>query len=139
MIVLDTSGLLAALFPDQKRHRECAEALREAEPPFLLTPFVLAEVDSLISKLAGVEVELELLGEIAAGAYDLVPFGPEEIGACRALIDRFADQRIGLADASIVIAARRFEARDVLTLDERHFRVLPGPRGRPLRLLPADA
>lgn len=29
--------------------------------------------------------------------------------------------------------------RDVLTLDERHFRVLKRPRDLPFRLLPADA
>jgi hypothetical protein len=39
---------------------------------------------------------------------------------------------------SIVLLAHRHRVRDVLTLDERHFRVLPGPGG-PFRLLPADA
>ena len=28
--------------------------------------------------------------------------------------------------------------RDILTLDERHFRAIPGPRGQSFRLLPAD-
>jgi uncharacterized protein len=139
VIVLDTSGLLAALFADQRQHRQCAEALRAAEPPLLLTPFVLAEVDYLVVKLAGVAVELELLAEISAGAYDLVPFGRDEIAECSALVERFADQAIGLADASVIVVANRYSCRDVLTLDERHFRVLPGPQGRPLRILPADA
>lgn len=139
MIVLDTSGLLAALFTDQRRHQECAAALRRAQPPFLLTPFVLAELDYLVGKLAGVSVEVELLAEVAAGAYDLVPFGAAEVEECRALIERFSDLEIGLADASVVVTARRFGARDALTLDEKHFRVLPGPGSLPLRLLPADA
>lgn len=138
MIVLDTSGLLAALFVDQKRHRECAEVLRAAEPPLLLTPFVLAELDYLVGKLGGVQVQLELLAEVAAGAYDVVAFGREEIDLCRSLIERFVDQQIGLADASVVVTARRYGTAGVLTLDDRHFRVLPGPEGRPLRILPAD-
>ena len=41
MILLDTSGLLAALFSDQNRHEECARALREASPPRIVSPFVL--------------------------------------------------------------------------------------------------
>lgn len=139
MIVLDTSGLLAALFPGQCRHEACAAALRRAQPPFLLTPFVLAELDYLVSKLAGAKPELELLAEVAAGAYDLVPFTAAEVEECRALIERFSDLDVGLADASVAVTARRFGARDVLTLDERHFRVLPGPGALPLRLLPADA
>jgi uncharacterized protein len=45
---------------------------------------------------------------------------------------------VGLADASIVILAHRYETRDVLTLDQRHFRTLRGPAARPFRILPAD-
>ena len=41
--------------------------------------------------------------------------------------------------SSVVVIANRYGVRDLLTLDERHFRVLRGPGGRPFRLLPADA
>ena len=51
---------------------------------------------------------------------------------------RYADLAIGLADASIVVLAGRYGLRDVLTLDERHFRTLRLPDGRRFRLLPAD-
>jgi predicted nucleic acid-binding protein len=47
--------------------------------------------------------------------------------------------RIGLADASNVVLANRHDTLDVLTLDERPFRALRGPGGRPFRILPADA
>ncbi len=33
----------------------------------------------------------------------------------------------------------RYGVTDLLTLDERHFRAIAGPRGAPFRLLPADA
>ena len=33
----------------------------------------------------------------------------------------------------------RFQGTDLLTLDERHFRAISGPRSRPFRILPADA
>lgn len=55
-----------------------------------------------------------------------------------ASIERYADQSLGLADASIVVLAERYGTLDVLTLDERHFRVLLGPGDRPFRILPAD-
>jgi predicted nucleic acid-binding protein len=44
-----------------------------------------------------------------------------------------------LADASNVVLANRHDTLDMLTLDERHFRILRGPGGRPFRVLPADA
>lgn len=45
---------------------------------------------------------------------------------------------ISLADASIVVLAERHGIRDVLTLDERHFRVLT-IEGKHFWLPPADA
>jgi len=139
MILLDTSGLLAALFSDQNRHEECARALREASPPRIVSPFVLAELDDLIAKYAGVPAEVALLEEIERGAYELAVFDEFNVAKAREIIERYSDLNIGLADASIAVLAERYDTRDVLTLDERHFRAIrPSPRRR-FRILPADA
>ena len=138
MILVDTSGLLAALFSDQREHDACASVLREAEPPLLLSPFVLAELDYLVTKLGGVDVELELLREVAGGAYRLERFAEADVDEARQVVEVFADLRIGLADASVVVLSRRHRTSDVLTLDERHFRTLRGHAARPFRVLPAD-
>ena len=139
MIVVDTSGLLAALFQDQRRHTECARILTSMDGPFLLSPFVLAELDYLVAKLADVETELRLLREVASGAYALAPFLAGDVQEATSVIEQYSDLGIGLADASIVVIARRHRTRDVLTLDERHFRALTGPGDQPFRILPADA
>jgi hypothetical protein len=67
----------------------------------------------------------------------LESFAAEDVDAARRVIERHSDLGISLADASIVVLAGRHDVRDVLTLDERHFRVLMAKR-RPFRLLPAD-
>jgi hypothetical protein len=36
------------------------------------------------------------------------------------------------------VESERHQIHDVLTLDERHFRAIDGPGGRPFGLLPAD-
>ena len=138
MILLDTSGLLAALDSGQRLHAPAAESLAGASPPLLLSPFVLAELDYLVSRRAGRAARAELLAEVQRGAYRLEPFSGEEVGAARALIDQHAALDISLADASVAVLASRHDVRDVLTLDERHFRVLT-PGGEPFRLLPADS
>ena len=139
MILLDTSGLLAALDSNRRRHREAAASLAAARPPLLLSPFVLAELDYLISSRVGTAARLSLLEEVERGAYLLEPFSNTDIGHGRAIIERYADLAVSLADASIAVLAGRHRVRDVLTLDERHFRVLVTPAGDPFRLLPADA
>ena len=138
MILLDTSGLLSALFPDQRHHVECARALLASRPPRILSPFVLAELDYLILKFAGVETEMLLLDEIARGAYELAPFAVTDVEEATRIIDAHRDLRIGLADASLVVLAGRYGTRDVLTLDQRHFRALRPPGRRGFRILPAD-
>lgn len=138
MILLDTSGILAALFPDQNWHEECAEALLEAEPPRLISPFVLAEADYLIQKFGGVDAETLFLAEIGRKAYELATFDEDDVEEARRLITKYRSLRIGLADASIAVLAARYDSFDVLTLDERHFRAIrPAPR-KNFRILPAD-
>jgi predicted nucleic acid-binding protein len=83
--------------------------------------------------------ELKLLGDVARGAYELEPFTAEDVLAASRIIERYADLQLGLADASIVVLAVRYRCRDVLTLDQRHFRVVRGPEGQPFRILPQDA
>ena len=139
MIVVDTSGLLAALFPDQRHHAECARILTEMEGPFLLSPLVHAELDYLVAKLTNVQAELRLLHELASGAYVLAPFFSNDVQEASSLIEQYSDLGISLADASIVVIARCHRARDILTIDERHFRVMTGSSERPFRILPGDS
>jgi predicted nucleic acid-binding protein len=139
VILLDTSGLLSALFADQTRHQQCAKALLDAEPPRILSPFVLAELDYLIVKYAGVDAELRLIEEIERGVYELASFDRRDIEEARFIVMKYRDLRIGLADASIVVLADRLNTRDVLTLDERHFRAMRPTARRSFRILPADA
>ena len=92
-----------------------------------------------MTKYGSVNTELRFLGEISKGVYELAPFGREEVNEATAVIERYRDLGVGLADASIVVLAARYQTRDVLTLDERHFRAMKLARGRTFRILPADA
>lgn len=139
MIIVDTSGLLAAIDASQRGHDAARRALEATPAPWLLSPFVLAELDYLLATRVGQAAERALLSEIGRGVYRLESFEQPDIAAAERLIGRYASLEIGLADASLVVLANRYGVRDLLTLDERHFRSLRGPNGRPFRILPADA
>jgi predicted nucleic acid-binding protein len=138
VILLDTSGVLAAVDAGQRLHVEAAASLAAARGPLLLSPFVLAELDYLLVTRVGRTARAALLGEVARGAYQLEPFSAADVDEARRIIERHADLGLSLADASIAVLAVRHGVRDVLTLDERHFRVLTARR-RAFHLLPADA
>ena len=138
-LILDSGGLLAAIDDRQEDHVAAREVVESARGPLLISPFVLAELDYMILTRMGQERELALLGEVARGTYRLEDFSEDDVAEAIGIVERYADFRVGLADASNVVLANRYGTLDVLTLDERHFRTLRGPGGRPFRLLPADA
>lgn len=138
MIVLDTSGLLAAIDSTQRKHETARQALEADDGPFHLSPFVLAEIDYLLSTKVGIAAELLLLDEVAEGAYLLAAFDSDDIRQARGLIERYRDLKIGLADASIVVLAAKVRTNRILTLDERNFRTIKPLRGRVFHLLPSD-
>jgi len=138
LILLDTSGVLAALFTDQRSHQQCARVLRDAALPKVLSPFVLAELDYLIQQEGGTRAELLFLDDVAKRSYELTLFTSEDVAEAMAIVATYHDLNIGIADASIVVLANRYGCHDILTLDERHFRALRIGR-RNFRILPADA
>jgi predicted nucleic acid-binding protein len=139
VIVVDTSGVFAALNPDQPEHVDAREALETAPPPHVLSPFVLAELDYLLLTRGGVKPALAFLNEVADESYLLASFDAADVVAAADVLERYADIRVGLTDASIVVLADRYGTDRVLTLDERHFRTLRRLGGGRFTLLPADA
>ena len=137
-MIADTSLLLAAFVPDQRMHAACAHVLRSVRP-LVVSPLVLAELDYLTARIAGVDAELTLLAELSSGAYELASFGLDDLIRARAVVERYRDLPLGLTDASLVVLADRYGTDTIGTLDERHFRVVRSLSGRPLRVLPADA
>ena len=124
MIIADTSGLLALFNRRELAHERVASAVAEAPGPLVISPFVVAELDYLLATRLGVEAELAVLRELAAGAYELSSLGPGDLEVCADLVARYRDQEIGVTDASLVVLARRHQTRTILTLDHRHFGVL---------------
>jgi uncharacterized protein len=138
VIVLDTSGLLAAYGQDLTGHMRVTEVLRADPGPLILSPFVLAELDYLVVTRAGVVAELTVLRDVAVGVYRLAGFSSRDVAEAAAVAERYADLKLGLADASVAVLAARFGTTRVLTFDQRHFRAMTPLQGGSFTLLPAD-
>ncbi len=138
MIIADTSGLLAAMDADEVHHAACRSIVEQEPNPLLLSPLVLAELDYLVARKLGVDAELMMLEDVAAGAYRLASMEASDVAEARQIVDRYRDLGIGLTDASIAVLASKYGTAEILTLDERHFRAMRFGRGRTFRLLPAD-
>lgn len=138
MIIADTSGLLAYFNSREPAHEAVTAIVEDADGPLVVSPFVLAELGYLVAMRIGVQAELALLDELASGAYDLATFDAADLRTARGVVERYGDQAIGLADASVVVLAERHSTRTVLTLDRRHFDVLRPLSGGRFQVLPSS-
>jgi predicted nucleic acid-binding protein len=137
MLICDTSALIAFFDASDAQHERVAAAIASDPGPFVVSPFVVAELDFLLATRRGVAADLVALQEIAGGAWDLPACDSADVRMMRDLIERYQDQDIGIADASLVLLAERYGTDRILTLDRRHLHVLrPLEAGHRFTLLP---
>jgi uncharacterized protein len=136
VLVCDTSGLIAFFDASDAAHQKVSSAVERSGGPFIISPYVIAEVDYLLATRRGVAPGLAAMRELAGGAWDLADFGADDLGEATDVVERYQDQNIGIADASLVVLAARYRTDRVLTLDHRHFTVLRTQSGKPFHLLP---
>lgn len=135
-MIVDTSALLALFDADEPDHAAVSKVLLRADGPLVISPYVVAELDYLVASRHGVHAELAALRELAGGAWELPSFGAEDLAESTAVVERYADQAIGIADASNVVLAARYRTRTIVTLDRRHFEVLRPTGGGRFTILP---
>jgi len=138
-LVADSGGIYGLYDASEKKHRSIRKAF-ESEPGLAIIPMpVLSEIDYLLRTRLGIQAELDFIDDVRAGAFTLEPISIADLSRSRALIETYKDLDLGLADACVIACAERLGIHRVLTVDERHFRVVRIAGGRSLLLLPADA
>lgn len=137
-MIVDTSGLLAAFDPSERMHAPCAAVLRGAEARPIVSPYVVAELDYLLTRKRGIDAGLTSIRHLGSGSYLLACIADLDLARAADVIERYRDLHIGVTDASLVVLAGTHKTHDLLTLDERHFRTVLALDGKPFRLLPAD-
>jgi len=138
VIVVDTSIIVAYMNSTDDHHSRVSEWLDAAHDDLVTTPLVIAEVDHLVSARGGPVAASALRADLLAGAY-LVEWWAGAMATCVRVSAQYADNGLGLTDASLVALAGQIATTDIATLDERHFRAVhPLTGGDAFRLLPRD-
>jgi predicted nucleic acid-binding protein len=138
VIVIDTSAIVAYMNRADDRHEFVSAWLDDATDDLVTTPLVVAEVDHLVGARGGQAALSAFRADLSAGAY-ILEWWPGAISSTVNVAERYADNGLGLTDASLVALAERLDTIEIATLDERHFRaVRPLVGGDAFRLLPID-
>ena len=122
MLVLDTSGLLAALDRRDRHHRRAVDHVGGDPGPYVVPVPILAEVTYMIAARLGPAVLDAFLADLEVGAFTL-DCGEGDIARARELVHRYGSLPLGFADAAVVACAERTRA-PVLTFDVRDFGVV---------------
>lgn len=124
MIVVDTGPLVAAANRNDRHHRRSVAALQEALPPRLVSPPVVAEVCYLLGRDAGPSVEAAFLRSFRTGFLSVAELLLDDLTRAADLVERYSDLPLGGVDACVVALAERVGAKEIITLDVRHFSVV---------------
>lgn len=128
-VLVDAGPLIALIEPTDTHHRRCVDALSRIHDPLLTVWPAFTEAMYLLRD--GERSQNALWGMVESGGLNFAALTVEDAPHLQALMTRYRDQPMDLADAALVRVAERDGFRKIFTLDRRHFEVYRiGARGR---------
>ncbi len=133
-MLLDASAILAAADTADLNHAAARAWFARVDEPLLIGALTLAEADHVLQRELGLPASLALLSAITSGAIRVVAPTDADIQGAAILLEGAREHRSRLADALLMVTARRLGVRRVATFDRRPLAVLVprGPRGERL-------
>lgn len=134
-VLIDAGPMVALIDRRERRHLDCVAALRQVAGPLLTTWPVVTEAMHLLAD-AGWPAQRLLWELVASDDVELAELDGTAAVRARALMEKYRDLPMDLADASLVAVAESRRVRRVLTLDG-HFRVYRTTARDGFEVLPA--
>ena len=135
MTLTDSGPLVALLLPTDQHHARCVAVLPALSPPMVTSLPCLTEALHFLGRERGWTVQAKLWQLVVDGRLEVRPYTQEDVLRMRALMDKYSDVPMDLADASLVVLAENLNETHVFTLDS-HFRAYRLRDRRAFRLTP---
>jgi predicted nucleic acid-binding protein len=132
-ILLDTGPLVALLSRDDTHHVRARELFAACAPPFRTCEAVLAEACFLVSKVHA-SAPAEVISLLTRGLYSIAVAAGDEASHIEALLRKYANRPISLADACLIRCAEVHQEPRILTF-EADFSVYRWARTRRFEIL----
>lgn len=137
-LVIDTAPLVALADKHAPRRGEILDLLQADRGSLFIPAPVTAEIDYLLRQRFGSQARRAFIQDLAARRYESPGLVLRDYEAALELDGRCADLKLGLADLSVAVVARKLGTRRILTFDQRHFRAVRPLQAGTFTLLPAD-
>lgn len=133
-VLVDTGPIVAILSESDEHHEACLEQLRRIRGPLLTCWPVVTEAAWLLRAYPAALGTL--LSAFDAGPFQLISLDESDLPGIAAILTKYKNLGIQLADASLVHLANREDIETVFTLDRREFDVLRLARRKKLKVIP---
>jgi predicted nucleic acid-binding protein len=121
MILTDAGPLVAILDRGEMHHRACVACLAELAGPMLTTWPAFTEAMYLLGDAGGWPAQDALWRLVTEGDLDIAVPGTAQHKRLHALMEKYQDRPMDLADATLVALAEERGLRDIFTLDRDDF------------------
>lgn len=120
-MIADTGFWIALANAKDRHHARAVAAARALREPLVTTWPVMTETCHLLLARLGVEAELAFVRSARGGAMEIFSLQDDHLPRIAALMERYADLPMDLADASLVLLAEELGSGRILSTDERDF------------------
>jgi uncharacterized protein len=136
VILTDTGPLVALINRNDPNHQICLAATRDMSGSRMTTTWpCFTEAMYLLHRVAGHRAQAALWELLRAGLLVLHELSPAECERMSQLMQKYRDQPMDLADASLVAATEHLGTRRLFTLDS-DFRIYRAADGSAFEIVP---
>ncbi len=121
MILVDAGPLVAMANRADAHHETCVQTLGRLRGPLATVWPAITEAVYLVERWPGAQDAI--LALVESGALRMMSLGRDDAPRLRALMQKYRDLPMDLADAALVRVAERERIQTVFTLDRRDFSV----------------
>jgi uncharacterized protein len=120
MIIVDT-GVFVALFNARDPYHISAKQVFNTDQTLITTYPVMTETCYMLASRVGHQAQINFLKSFCQNAFEIFPLQQHHLVRMIALMERYANLPIDMADASLVVLAESLGHGRILTIDFNDF------------------
>ncbi len=136
MVLVDTNFLVAIANGHDRYHADCLALASVIKTGFIVPVTVLPEAAYLIHDRLGHHVMQEFVRQMIGPSWSIESLKDVDLSRALEVLEKYQDNNLDFVDATLVAIAERLNIQRVLTLDQRHFRVIRPAHCAAFELLP---
>ena len=135
--LIDTSFLFALTNRNDASHQACADVAKTINERLIVPITVLPEAAYLIDVRMGHHIMQQFVEQMTRPAWGIEQIQQNDLLRATHILKQYHDARLDFVDSTIIAVAERLRISRILTLDQRHFRIVQPRHCTAFELLPS--